>query len=76
MNKEQKSNKKNLYASAIVAGIIVLCCVTPLLVILFAGVGLAVLLPYLDYLLFPTLGLFILLTVYFYKKWKQDCKKC
>jgi len=41
-----------------------LCCFTPLLVVLFGAVGLAALIGYLDYVLFPALGFFILLTVY------------
>jgi len=41
-----------------------LCCFTPVLVILFGIVGLSALTGYLDYVLFPALGLFILLTIY------------
>lgn len=41
-----------------------LCCFTPVLVILFGAVGLSALVGYLDYVLFPALGIFALLTVY------------
>jgi len=41
-----------------------LCCFTPVLVVLFSAVGLAAMVGYLDAVLFPALGLFILLTVY------------
>ena len=41
-----------------------LCCFTPVLVILFGAVGLSALVGYLDIVLFPALGLFILLTLY------------
>lgn len=41
-----------------------LCCFTPVLVILFGIVGLSALVGYLDIVLFPALGLFILLTLY------------
>jgi len=41
-----------------------LCCFTPVLVILFGAVGLSALVGYLDYVLFPALGFFILLTIY------------
>jgi mercuric ion transport protein len=41
-----------------------LCCFTPVLVILFGVVGLSALVGYLDMVLFPALGIFILLTLY------------
>ena len=41
-----------------------LCCFTPVLVVLFGAVGLAAVVGYLDVVLFPALGLFILLTLY------------
>jgi len=41
-----------------------LCCFTPVLVILFGAVGLSALVGYLDVVLFPALGIFILLTLY------------
>jgi len=41
-----------------------LCCFTPVLVVLFGIVGLSALVGYLDMVLFPVLGLFILLTLY------------
>lgn len=41
-----------------------LCCFTPILVVLFGVVGLSALTGYLDYILFPALGFFIVLTVY------------
>ncbi len=44
--------------------IIALCCFTPVLVILFGAVGLAALVGYLDYVLFPALAFFIALTIY------------
>lgn len=41
-----------------------LCCFTPILVILFAAVGLSWAVGYLDYVLLPALFLFIWLTIY------------
>jgi mercuric ion transport protein len=38
-----------------------LCCFTPILVLLFGLVGLSALVVYLDYILFPLLGFFVLL---------------
>ena len=44
--------------------IVALCCFTPVLVIFFGAVGLAALIGYLDYVLFPALGFFVALTIY------------
>ena len=41
-----------------------LCCFTPFLVVLFGVVGLSAVVGYLDYILFPALGIFAALTVY------------
>ncbi len=41
-----------------------LCCFTPVLVLLFAAVGLGWAVGYLDYVLFPALFIFIALTIY------------
>jgi mercuric ion transport protein len=41
-----------------------LCCFTPILVILLGTVGLSAATGYLDYVLFPALGFFILLTIF------------
>lgn len=41
-----------------------LCCFTPVLVILLGAVGLSALTGYLDYVLLPALGIFIVLTIY------------
>lgn len=46
-----------------------LCCFTPVLVILLGAIGLSALTGYLDYVLFPALGFFILLT--FYAVWRR-----
>lgn len=49
-----------------VAGTVVaaLCCFTPILVILLGTIGLASLVGYLDYVLFPALASFLALTIY------------
>ena len=41
-----------------------LCCVTPLLAIALASVGLATIVPYLDYILVPALLICLLLAFY------------
>ena len=42
----------------------VLCCFTPILVVLLGVVGLSAALGWLDYVLFPALAFFIGLTIY------------
>ena len=53
-----------------------LCCFTPILVVLFGAVGLSALVGYLDYVLFPALGIFVLLTLYaLWRKRAQGLKE-
>lgn len=52
--------------------IVALCCFTPILVILFGAVGLAAAVGYLDVVLFPALGIFILLTIY--ALWRKNAR--
>jgi len=58
-------NQNNLLRIG-VAGTVVaaLCCFTPILVILLGTIGLASLVGYLDYVLFPALAFFLVLTIY------------
>ncbi len=58
-------NQNNLLRIG-VAGTVVaaLCCFTPILVILLGTIGLASLVGYLDYVLFPALAFFLALTIY------------
>ena len=46
-----------------------LCCFTPVLVILLGAVGLSSIVGYLDYVLLPALGIFVLVTIY--ALWKR-----
>lgn len=46
-----------------------ICCVTPVLVILFSAVGLSALIVGLDYVLLPALALFLAVTAY--ALWKK-----
>ena len=64
MPSEDKSSNALLKTGVIGTIIVALCCFTPILVILFGAVGLAAVVGYLDIVLFPALGLFILLTIY------------
>ena len=58
------TNKKLL--TTVITGTVVaaLCCFTPVLVILFGAIGLSAWLGWIDYVLFPALGIFVLLTIY------------
>lgn len=62
-------NNKLLKTGIIGAAISAVCCVTPILVILFSTVGLSALTGYLDYVLFPALAIF--LAIIFYALWKR-----
>jgi len=63
-----KCFKAGLWGSIIAA----ICCFTPVLVVGLGLIGLAVFTPYLDYLLFPLLALFLLLTFYGWLKQKRS----
>ncbi len=58
------SDKKLFRTGAIGSIVVALCCFTPLLVVLFGLVGLSAWLGWIDYVLFPALGFFLLLTAY------------
>jgi len=64
-------NKNKLLATGIIGtAIAALCCFTPILVILLGAVGLSAIVGYLDYVLLPTLGIFVLITIY--ALWKRQ----
>ena len=59
-----KYMNKSLFKVGIIGSVIAaLCCFTPVLVILFGALGISALVGYLDYVLFPLLGLFLLVIV-------------
>jgi mercuric ion transport protein len=61
---------KNLLRTGIIGSIIAaICCFTPALVILFGVIGLSSLVGILDYVLLPTLAIFLALTGY--ALWKR-----
>ena len=49
-----------------------LCCFTPVLVILLGAVGLSAALGWLDYVLLPALGMFLLITAYALWRWYRE----
>ncbi|PHQ94998.1 MAG: hypothetical protein COB40_11225 [Marinosulfonomonas sp.] len=70
------SNDRLLRFGIIGTVLAALCCFTPVLVVLFGLVGLAALVGYLDYVLFPALGLFVLLTLYaLWRKHKNEAAR-
>lgn len=44
--------------------VLALCCFTPILVVLVSVVGLSAIIGYLDIVLLPALGIFVILTIY------------
>ena len=66
-------NDRNLLRTGIVGAVIAaLCCFTPILIVLFGVVGLSAAVGYLDYVLLPALGFFVLLTVYAAWRWQSN----
>jgi len=65
---------RSLFGAGIIGTIIAaLCCFTPVLVILLGAVGLSALTGYLDFVLLPALGFFVLLTLYaVWRRKKQE----
>ena len=71
-----KPSKKGLYASVVGTIIVLICCFTPILVITVGVVGLGALTPYLDFILFPALGVMVIVTTLAYRKYKKGCEAC
>lgn len=63
------SNNRLLKIGIVGTIIAALCCFTPLLVILLGALGLSAMIGYLDVVLLPALGIFILITLY--ALWKR-----
>lgn len=58
-------NDKTLLRTGIAgSAIVVLCCVTPILVVAVSAIGLAAIVGWLDFVLFPALAFFLGLTAY------------
>ncbi len=60
---ETRGNKW-LWIGGIGTGVTALCCVTPILVLIFGALGAGALVAYLDAVLWPLLLVFVLLAVY------------
>lgn len=72
MEKKAQSLRKRFYAAFIGTVVVAICCFTPVLVIIFAAVGLSAFTPYLDYVLYPALVILIILTAHSYRQWKKS----
>ncbi|MCH8925296.1 MAG: mercury resistance system transport protein MerF [Proteobacteria bacterium] len=58
-------NDKTLLRTGIAgSAIVALCCVTPILVVAVSAIGLAAIVGWLDFVLFPALAFFLGLTAY------------
>jgi mercuric ion transport protein len=65
-------HKKTFFASLIGTIAVLICCFTPVLVILLGTIGLSLMVPYLDFVLFPALGLLIIVTIASFIKWRKS----
>jgi mercuric ion transport protein len=72
MNEVNRPGNGLLKVGIIGTVVAALCCFTPVLVILFGVVGFSAAVGYLDIVLFPALGFFILLTVY--ALWRRNAR--
>ncbi len=58
-------NEKTLLRTGVIGSVVAaICCFTPALVVLVTAVGLAAVVAYLDYVLFPALAVFLAITGY------------
>ena len=58
------------------ASIAVICCITPVLVIVVSAIGLAAVIGYLDYVLFPAIAIFLGLIGYGWWLKNRTAGKC
>ena len=63
-------------AGVIGAVVAVVCCFTPVLVVLVTVVGWSAIVGYLDYVLFPALGLFLILAVVGWVQRRRCLREC
>lgn len=66
--------KRQLFASVAGTVAVALCCFTPVLVVLFAAIGLGALTPYLDLILLPALAALIVITALSYRRYVRAAK--
>lgn len=73
---DTKPSKKAFYAAFMGTVFAMLCCLTPVLVVVFAALGLAAFAPYLDYVLFPAMVILAVVSFLAYRAYKRDCARC
>ncbi len=66
-----------LHRTGIIGAVVAaVCCFTPLLVVLVSTVGLSALVGYLDYVLFPALGLFLVIAAVGWAQKRRCQREC
>ncbi len=66
-------NPKMMFWSSLSGTVLVaLCCFTPILVITLSALGLGALVGYLDFLLLPALGVFLIITFVSYRRYRSS----
>jgi mercuric ion transport protein len=66
-------NPKMMFWSSLSGTVLVaLCCFTPILVIMLSALGLGALVGYLDFLLLPALGMFLIITFVSYRRYRRS----
>lgn len=73
----KKEKGKGLLLTGLIGSLLtVLCCFTPVLVLLLGALGLSALIGYLDLVLLPALAFFLLLTLYgFWRRGKESASR-
>ena len=71
-NKSAQPGDKRLKAGLLGSVLTAICCFTPVLVIGLGFVGLAFLKPYLDYVLLPLSGVFLVLAFYGWSRRERE----
>lgn len=67
--------KTTLWVSITGTVIVALCCFTPLLVVILTTLGLSAWIGYLDYVLLPALGALVGLSLWSYRRYRQQCQR-
>ncbi len=71
----EKANRR--YRAGIIGAVVAaVCCFTPVLVVLVTVVGWSAIVGYLDYVLFPALGLFVVLAVVGWVQRRRCQREC
>jgi mercuric ion transport protein len=69
------SQENGLIATIAGTIVVIICCFSPVLVILLGAVGLSAFTPFIDMMLFTALGIMIVLTIFSYLRWRKAAQK-